>query len=385
MLNFKWLLSICCIFVILPANCWSDDIVSAKSSTGRSSDKSKKTIAIQVSSHKKAEDADRELQRLRSHGLEPFIDHEPVKDKGMWYRVYVGPFENRKEATAFAKGLVDKSIISGFWVKKKIAPVNPVEHHEEKKSNNQESPYGVQKKQVSTETGSIILPPPPRPVEESDIPAPSEMSKPKEIEKIAPEETIPEAEDDKIAASSTAVAKSEQGKNKFSMGLKSSILIASEADDFKVTRDRNGIIDSWSFSGTYAYVGLVANLRIDDRFTIESSIEKDVVPEMDIWQFSIGPKYQFRQFGMITPFLRGGLVIGSLEYGDMPGDFDPGLGLDGGAGIYLIKSKVQLGIETSYRWMRYNYNEPSGNEVSATDDHVDMSGLVFSGTLSYLF
>ena len=385
MLNIKWILSICIISVLLPASCWSDDIASAKSNTGTSSEKGKKAIAIQVSSHKKAEDADRELQRLRLHGLEPFIDHEPVKDKGMWYRVYVGPFGNRKEATAFAKGLVDKSIISGFWVKKKTAPVSTVEHHEEKKSKIQESPVGVKEKQVSTETDPIKLPPPPRPVQESDISAPSEMSKPKEIEKIAPEETIPEAEGEKIATSSAAVAKSEQGENRFSMGLKSSILIASEADDFKVTRDRNGIIDSWSFSGTYAYFGLVANLRIDDRITIESSIEKDIVPDMDIWQFSIGPKYQFRQIGLITPFLRGGLVIGSLEYDDMPGDFDPGLGLDGGAGIYLIKSKVQLGIETSYRWMRYNYNKPSGNEVSATDDHVDMSGLVFSGTLSYLF
>ncbi len=179
------------------------------------------------------------------------------------------------------------------------------------------------------------------------------------------------------------MAKSNLGESNFSMGLKLSILIASRADDFKVTIYSDN--HSEGFGDTYAYAGLVANYRIDDRFTIESSIEKDAVPEMDIWQFSIGPKYQFRQIGLITPFIKGGLVIGHFEADDVPGNFDPGLGLDGGVGIYLIKSKVQLGIETSYRWIKYNYNEPSGNDVSATENYLDMSGLIFSGTLSYLF
>ena len=381
--KIKWLVSIYFIIVLLSANCWSDNITSTNSSTSTLSDKSKKAIVIQVSSHKKAEDADRELQRLRLHGLEPFIDHELVKDKGMWYRVYVGEFESTKAATTFANGLVGKGLISGFWVKKKLVPANTIEAPKGNQSKKQEPTIETQESQVITETDSKIAPAPPSPIEESSILAPSEILNPKETEKIGPEETIPEAEGDKIAASSTTMAKSNPGESNFSMGLKLSILIASRADGFKITTYSDN--HSWEFSGTYAYAGLVANYRIDDRFTIESSIEKDAVPEMDIWQFSIGPKYQFRQIGLITPFLRGGLVIGSLEYGDMPGDFDPGLGLDGGAGIYLKKSKVQLGIETSYRWMRYNYNEPSGNEVSATDDHVDMSGLVFSGTLSYLF
>ena len=78
-------------------------------------------------------------------------------------------------------------------------------------------------------------------------------------------------------------------------------------------------------------------------------------------------------------------MIGDLKLDDAPGNFDTGLGLEGGIGMYFIKSKVQLGIETSYRRMKYNYNKPSSNEVSATDDHIDMSGVIFSGTLSYLF
>jgi len=35
--------------------------------------------------------------------------------------------------------------------------------------------------------------------------------------------------------------------------------------------------------------------------------------------------------------------------------------------------------------MKYNYNIPPGNEFSATDDHIDLSGYALSGTLNYLF
>ena len=382
-LNFKWFISIHIIFVLLSANCWSDNITSTNSST--LPDKSQKAITIQVSSHKKAEDADSELQRLKSHGLDSFIDYELVKDKGMWYRVYVGQFESKKAATAFANGLVGKGIISGFWVKKKIISVTTLESPEENQPKNQEPTIEVQKSQVKTEIDSIFLPSPPSPAEESNILAPSEISKPKEIEIIAPKKATLEPEAENIATSSATTAKSDQGKNKFSMGLKSSLSMANRADEFKITKSSGGDINSWSFSGTNAYVGFVANLRLNDNFTIESSIERDFMTEIDIWQLSVGPIYHFSQIGLFTPYARACLVIGDLKLDDAPGNFDTGLGLEGGIGIYFIKSKVQLGIETSYRRMKYNYNKPSSNEVSATDDHIDMSGFIFSGTLSYLF
>ncbi|MBW2610889.1 MAG: SPOR domain-containing protein [Deltaproteobacteria bacterium] len=96
---------------IEPANCEENDT--------HSSSKSLKAITIQVSSHKKAENAQREINRLKDQGLDVFVDYEQVKDKGLWHRVYIGRFESREEATKYAKELVDKGIISGFWVKQK--------------------------------------------------------------------------------------------------------------------------------------------------------------------------------------------------------------------------------------------------------------------------
>ncbi len=46
----------------------------------------RQVITIQVSSFRKAEDAERDLARFKSHGMDAFVSYEPVKDKGMWYR-----------------------------------------------------------------------------------------------------------------------------------------------------------------------------------------------------------------------------------------------------------------------------------------------------------
>jgi len=384
MVQLKWFITILTIFVLLPANCWSDNLSATNSSANTLPNENQKPITIQVSSHKKAEVANSEVQRLKSHGLDSFVENEPVKDKGMWYRVYVGRFENRKAATAFAKKLVDKGIISGFWVKKKIAPVSTVKDHEEDQPKRQEPPVDVPKKQVKTEADSIKLPPSPRPTKESDIPAPAEISKPVETEKTAPKKTIPETEGEDIATPSTTTAKSDQEKSKFSIGLKASRSFVSQADDL-IIYDANQML-YWQLGSSYAlYLGLVANLSLNDEFSIESSFERDYMTVIDIWQLSIGPRYYFHQISVFTPYARACLVVGDLKWDAAPGSFDTGIGLEGGIGINFIKNRIQLGFEMSYKQMEYHYNKPADNHISATDDQLDMSGFLFSGALSYLF
>ena len=69
-------------------------------------------ITIQVSSSKSAENANRLKSKLISRGLDAVVDYEQVKDKGMWYRVYIGQFETREAANIFAKDLVQQGIIA---------------------------------------------------------------------------------------------------------------------------------------------------------------------------------------------------------------------------------------------------------------------------------
>ena len=384
MLKRKWIIHIHIIFVLLSANCWSDTITSTTASANTQPDKRQTAITIQVSSHRRAERANSESQRLKSHGLDSYVEHERVNDKGMWYRVYVGQFENRKSATAFAKRLVEKGIISGFWVKKKLSPVNPAAYHEENQSKNQVPPINVQETQASGETDAKKIAPPPSPTAESYILAPAEIPKPKEIEKTSLQKTTPEAEGQPSAASATTTDKGDQEENKFSLGLKAGRSSVSRADDF-IIYDAGEMV-YWQLDNSYVlYFGLVANLRLNDNFTIASSIEKDSMTVIDIWQFSLGPRYYFRRVGLFTPYARACLVIGDLKWDAAPGSFDTGIGLEGGVGIDFMKNRFQLGIELSYKQMEYHYNEPADDEISATDDHIDMSGFVFSGTLSYWF
>lgn len=72
---------------------------------------------IQVSAFKKGHEAEREVARLKSYGLDATIKQESVPGKGMWHRVYVGRFKNPSEARAVADGLKAQGIIDRAWIK----------------------------------------------------------------------------------------------------------------------------------------------------------------------------------------------------------------------------------------------------------------------------
>jgi hypothetical protein len=74
-------------------------------------------VTIQVSAFKKGFEAERDVARLKSHGLDAKIKQESVPGKGVWYRVYVGRFNSRSEARAVADGLKAQGIISWAWIK----------------------------------------------------------------------------------------------------------------------------------------------------------------------------------------------------------------------------------------------------------------------------
>jgi len=55
--------------------------------------------SIHVSSHRKQAEAGAEVQQLQSKGLDAFMRHVPVKGKGMWYRVFIGKYAAKTEAS----------------------------------------------------------------------------------------------------------------------------------------------------------------------------------------------------------------------------------------------------------------------------------------------
>jgi opacity protein-like surface antigen len=348
---------------------------------------SRQIVTIQVSSHKKADDADREKSRLISRGLDAVVDFEQVKDKGMWYRVYIGQFETREAANIFAKDLVEKGIIAGYWVKKKKVPTEALNKEKERQGAAVATATIIQTPDDKTTVTPSETSSPPSQSTIAEEAGSSQLSLTKETQPPEAENKVTENADQKEAPAALQVNAdiSKQDQSRISLGVKASVLASHKTGEFKVTKSDNGATESWSFGDTYLFFGIVGNYRLNDTFTIESSLEKDIMENIDNWLLTVAVKYQLQPIGRFTPYLRGGAIIGRMTWDDMPGDFDTGIGLEGGLGMHLTKSRFRLGLEASYRYMKYNYNPPGSDNITFTDDHLDMSGLVLSGTLSYLF
>ncbi len=126
------------------------------------------------------------------------------------------------------------------------------------------------------------------------------------------------------------------------------------------------------------YNALISSYRFNQKISIELAVERGFFSKLNIWHLNMGPKFEFKKIGMFTPYAKGSLVIGHLDWDDVPGDFDTSLGLEVGFGAFFTKSKLQIGLETSYRSMKYDYNRPSGDSVTATDSQLDFSGFALS-------
>jgi len=69
---------------------------------------------VQTGSFKKMEDAERLKSQLTTKGFEAFIEKADLKEKGIWYRVVLGPLATKGEAEALAGDLKKKERLSGF-------------------------------------------------------------------------------------------------------------------------------------------------------------------------------------------------------------------------------------------------------------------------------
>ena len=174
-------------------------------------------------------------------------------------------------------------------------------------------------------------------------------------------------------------------RNRFSLGIKSSYFLASDTKDFKIKKSDGGDQQSWSIENPKVYNALLSSYRFNPKISIEAGIERAFFTKLDIWHLNMGPKFEFRKIGNFTPYAKGSLVIGHLEWNEVPGDFDTAWGFEGGLGVFFNRSNMQFGLETSYRAIKYNYNRPSDTDVSATDSQIDFSGFSLSGILLYRF
>lgn len=72
--------------------------------------------AVHVASFKALGQAQTDVERLNSQGLQAFIDEANVKGRGKWYRVYVGKFDSKQKASAAAVELKNKQLINKIFI-----------------------------------------------------------------------------------------------------------------------------------------------------------------------------------------------------------------------------------------------------------------------------
>ncbi len=71
-------------------------------------------FVVQVASFRTSEDAGKLADRLKIYQLTTFIESADLGKKGVWYRVLVGPYENREKADQTAALLKEKERLSAL-------------------------------------------------------------------------------------------------------------------------------------------------------------------------------------------------------------------------------------------------------------------------------
>jgi hypothetical protein len=72
---------------------------------------------LQIGAYRERRYAEYELMKLKKIGKNAFYRHEKIKDRGMWYKVYIESFESKGEARKEAKRLKQQQIISNYLIK----------------------------------------------------------------------------------------------------------------------------------------------------------------------------------------------------------------------------------------------------------------------------
>ncbi len=75
------------------------------------------SYGIQVGAYRDLDNAVAQVNYLKRLGYEAFYRYETVKDKGKWYRVYIGKYSTRKSAQEEARVLNDLELIDAYSIR----------------------------------------------------------------------------------------------------------------------------------------------------------------------------------------------------------------------------------------------------------------------------
>jgi hypothetical protein len=334
--------------------------------------------SLQIGSFETLDQARKEESRLKALGIGVFIRHEKVRGKGMQYRVYIGKFNTKRQALDYEQKLKRKGIIHWSWIKRLRATPSqaPVASAPAKK------PDSTAKAAPSQKSARKIARKRPRfkrPTKLSSKPlakAAPEKTKPKRPS--VPKKAKPRTQPQKKSTKKTAPKDKAEQPGRFTLGPRVGLMYALGASDFRITRIVGSNTEHWKFEDLKPMVGLTFGWRFSDHWSVDTVVERAVLTNLDMLYLTLGPKMHFSDTGTTRTFLRAALVYGTLSWDDAPGDFDSSLGAEAGFGIDFNRSGYSFGAEAAYRHIAFDYNSPSGADVTATDSQIDFSGFTLS-------
>jgi len=355
----------------------------------RDRDLDQKDYYLHVSSFKIKTHAEEECRKLEKYGFKTLITPEEVLGK-KWFRVYIGTFQDKKEAQKVGSELKKKRIISYF---------RPTKHDQIKFAGKVEEEYV----EPIEEKKTVLLPKATEKLVEKKIEQPPETKEvPREEEKIpayeafekkAPEPSpIPsEAKKEKIKPVQKATSEKPQAiyrdsKNRFSIALKTGAFISPNVEDFIITKKGATTNEIWRISDDKAlHLSVIPSFRINRRLSLDAGLEGIFADGINLKLITLGPKLVLGGSNNFFPYLKGGAAYGTVDWDDMPGEFDNNIGWEAGFGICFLKSKFKFGLDFLYRDIKFDYNAPMGQNISASHNEIDFSGYSFSVSLAYYF
>lgn len=328
---------------------------------------------IHVSSFKNRNSAEHEISNLKELNLHAFYKYELVKNRGNWYRVYIGTFNDKKEARASGLELIDKGIISYF---------QPVHVQKDLTAGEKSVQSNKLTEQYFKEPEELKMLPVIKMRSDIDKKKKNKVpTKPKAIKMTEREVPLVEKKEIKRRDKKDTL----HSRSPFSLSLNAGGFRSGSASDFQITEVKGAITNIYSLKTISSQVTFTPSFRLYKDYHMYGSFTYLFGNRIDSMLLSLGPKKTFDILDWASIYLKGGVVYGNFNWKGPPGDFEAGYGLETGFGFNFLRTKIKVGLDFLYRNIEFDYNTQGITGLSANDSSLDFSGFSISGSIKYFF
>ena len=100
-------------------------------------------------------------------------------------------------------------------------------------------------------------------------------------------------------------------------------------------------------------------LDLDETWSVELGLEALLTTHANAFNVALSARYKLDLLGDAwTTYAKAGVLAGTVDLDDAPGDFEPGFGVQGGLGAdYALSPSLSLNLELKLRYLEYEFDE----------------------------